>query len=183
MIFWILVAIAVIVVLTVAVKFCNDTYYTWGDIIGATLFTAVVSAVVVAIYTLAAGFLITGTMASQRVSSVKTYELQAITNGEDQRGKASAFFLVAAGSWDTEQVFKYLYKDERGAFRLDKVNAEDAYIYEDDVIAPRLVITKYESYDDSGIWLPWEVAKHWGTMREFTVPVGSVLNQYDVGLD
>lgn len=184
MIFWILVAVVVITaVIVFIVAGRRYGYFDVPDAIGALFFTLSVGAVILCIYCMVVSATVGSSKNAQRVKSTTTYELQALDNTENERGKYTSVFLVASGSWDTEQVFRYLYKDEKGAFRLDKIDAGDAWIYEKDIDTPTLMIKEYEAYDDSKFWVPWDRAMSWGDTHEFTVPTGTVVNNYDVGLD
>lgn len=162
MIFWILLALAVVaVVLTYIYWGCDEG---WLFAFMPAILAAVVSAVVVGLLMLLAT-LIPG----DRTTS-ETYDLRAIGTSSSAEGR----FFLGSGQIDGKRTLNYIAQED-GWSRVDQAFADDSRVFED---TDEPTVTEYSHlYWNEWVWpVAWKVGESW----DFHVPAGSVLEDYTI---
>lgn len=169
MVFWILVAIAAVVVIAVfANVWCWDGLG-FGFAMGAV--AALISAIVLILCTLGLVFI-----PSQVTSSTPhKYDLKAMSTDSSISGRMYGGIFVTSGYINEKQVFSYIRDSGDGGSVLRQAPASDSIIYEVSE-SPTL---EYTEYTFGNPWLhPFSITENRNFV--FRVPAGSVSNQIEV---
>ena len=164
MIFWILVALAIVITASVFISWKHEG-------VGVALLVTFLAAAGSAL----AGFLIfvaCGTWIPWNNDTVSdnTYKLKAIGNSTALEGR---MYFLGGGYVNDKRVLNFISQREGGAIRVEQAEAEDATIYEGSADAT----VRVEHIDHNNGWVsPWPLGSH--DDYEFRIPAGSVVESY-----
>ena len=163
MIFWILIAVAAVIVVAVFVNTLLDDYV--GGFLVA-MGAAFISAAV--------GFLVLlafcAIPANNDLVADDTHKLKALGNANATTGR---FYFLGGGYIDGKRVLNFITERQGGAIRVEQADATNSTIYEGSTDAT----VQVRHYDHNNGWvLPWPIGSH--TEYEFHIPSGSVVESY-----
>lgn len=162
MIFWIALAVVVILVGLLGIAMWRD-----GEVLpflGPTFVGTVIVAGVALVCASVGAALGSSSIVTDRA------ELAALSNGSSVQGS----FFLGSGRVDGKRVLNYVEQHD-GYSTLEQVDADDSRIYEDEPDSPYLV-TQWEVRDTSWVWWPWDF---WGQPRyDFHIPADSIVESY-----
>ena len=166
MIFWILVALIVIITFCVFVGQWDDSY---GSPFLAGFFTLFVGSVI--------GFLIflaCGSWIPYNTDLVRedTYQLKAIGNNSAIEGRS---YFLGGGYIKDKRVLNFISQRDGGAIHVERAYANDSTIFEGSENATVIV----RHYDHVNGWVsPWPLGDT--DLYEFRIPAGSVVESYSL---
>ena len=98
--------------------------------------------------------------------------LQALATKEQTEGRVVGSIFLTSGYVQSEPVFSYISEDE-GAFRSEWADADQSVVYQDETDQPYVWEREYKFYS---AWLvPWAIGQE--PRYEFHVPEGSISNE------
>lgn len=169
MVFWILVAVAVIIVVWV---FAHNLYYEgFGFGLLSAFFASLMSAIVFVVYM----GIVTSIPAPAISSTPHKYDLRAMSTDSSISGRMYGGIFVTSGYINEKQVFSYIRDSGDGGSVLRQAPASDSTIYEV-TESPTL---EYTEYTFGNPWLhPFTTTENRNFV--FRVPAGSVSSQIEV---
>jgi hypothetical protein len=108
-------------------------------------------------------------------SETHTYQLKAISTGQEVHGSFAGGFFVSYGEVDGERALQFI-RQSHGGYHLESAPTDDSVLFER-AGAPIVKVTSY-----SGFWwwlCPWTNTDYANTYK-FYVPKGSVLSDYTI---
>jgi hypothetical protein len=188
-IFWILLAVAVLTVLTIFVVFyvspkitylrarkTNDRFAWDRSEFVQTGISLIATGVTFGIVVL----ILMGFVFSNQTGGVMTSEekvtLTALKSGKEKlEGRVSGSIFLTSGYVSNNPVLSYI-SDRDGAFRSEWARADMSVVYQDEEDNPYVFEREYDFYS---AWIvPWPIASE--PRYEFHVPDGSVSTGYEV---
>lgn len=107
-------------------------------------------------------------------------DIVAMGNSTSLEGKYRGGIFASYGTLNSTQVISYVTKDENGGLHLNKVDADNATVYEQDG-DPHISIVRYTEHVDYSFWVPWMVGdRDGGTHTQLYVPKGSVSTEFSL---
>ncbi|MUG03563.1 hypothetical protein ECC01_21495 [Bacillus tequilensis] len=165
MIFWILLALAVVAVVWTYIYFA---FFDWAGGAGFALLPAFLAALgsgLIGGGLLALSLLIPGEKITQQ-----TFDLRAISTSSTVQGR----FFLGSGYVDGKRTLDYIAQED-GWSRVDRGIASASRIFED---TERPTVTEYTHWYSNGWVIPWEVEA--GHRWDFHIPSGSILEDYTI---
>lgn len=114
-----------------------------------------------------------------RPISVENRDLQALSTDTAVQGESYRGVFLGRGWIDEKQVISYVYETDDGGYVLDRSNASESVIYQDEEDQPYVQITKYEIVPN-GWFAPYSTGWTALDQYQFHVPDGSVTDGYVV---
>ncbi len=185
MIFWIFIGLlALIVVITVGIGVRGQVKYYgrgwWGEISGAgAAWFSSVAVIGLCVVLVGVWFSPSGEWERQ-----ETYDLRALVTTTSNESQASGVFFLGFGYASSESgqvtTVAYIRTDEDGGSRIQRVDVDDAVIYEDATEHPYMEIWA-TVYKNNGVFVPWDYTEI-SYMKEyrFHIPEGTILQNYEV---
>lgn len=173
MLFYILLAVIVVTVLSITIYYWVDS----GDFVDCIAFFFVVGFIGTIIFA-SLGGVVFGTIATDNSTIVTTSRtdtpLTALNTGSEVSGR----FFLGSGRIDSDSVFSYIYETPEGGYRLDSVYVDQATVYADEETNPYMTTITWERKPDT-FWAPFTLYGVSDTY-EFHIPQGSILVDYTV---
>jgi hypothetical protein len=173
MIFWILLALSILV----AVVVWRVNYLDGAEIGEATAFSAcgLILAATASAIIFFAGFSWWIYFPAE-IKSENTYSLQAIDAGDSIHGRS---YFLGGGYIDGNRVVNYIRDNGSGGYLVKSVDGDDAVIYQDTKSGSSDATVIIREYDYINPWvLPWPIGDTF--TAEFHVPYGSIIEDYQI---
>jgi len=167
MIFWILIALSVVIIGWTFAATLSDAYNGLGFSLLCGAMSAVACAFVGGLIFVACG---TRIPYGHEVVKDDTYKLKAIGNSSALEGRT---FFLGGGYIKDKRVLNFISQRDGGAIRVEQAEAEDAAIYE----GSKDATVRIKHIDAVNGWVsPWPLGS--GDEYEFRIPTGSVVESY-----
>lgn len=172
MIFWIVLAVAVVCVFLLTIA--------WNDFLDSTVlaafFALLAGGAILGVFCVIAGIAFPYTMDNYRTHDVERVQLVALGNGSGETGSVEGGLFAVYGVVGSTEHISYV-ADKDGAYTLGSVRASDSTVYQNAKAATACV--RVEHGDFYAWWLlPWDFAST--PTYTFHVPAGSVQSTFNV---
>jgi hypothetical protein len=174
MIFWILVALVVIVIVFTFIAVCRDEYSDGGMAVGITVIIGVFSAVIAGLLMVLVWWWGVSVTPFEPVREKQT-SLRAIETRDSVEGGFSGGVFASYGYVNGTRVISYVTQAEDGGIRLGYVRAALSVVYEGEE-NPYLKTVTYEK--NNWIFAPWSLEGI--DNYEIHVPEGSVTDSFSI---
>lgn len=174
---WFFLTPLLLIALIVALYWIGEVFFDEGA--GAAIFGGIVGTTV-AIFLMFGLFPhLAGAEGDVREVSSEDRDLQALGTDTAVQGQTYRGVFLGRGWVNEKQMITYVYENADGGFVLDRSNASQSVIYEDEQDDPYVTISKYELVPNG--WIAPYVSG-WTTtdQYEFHIPEGSVADDFAV---